>query len=167
MMMLIAAAAVLLQQSMPTNGLLRVPGSIAAPREQRSRSSRLFAEPSARTVKFFEGVDQVEAAGGAGGSSSLRGLQGLENAWDKLKNGGWAQTPMQVVDASREVEAKGGQAQFDIAVCGGTLGVFYATALQRLGYRVCVLERGKIAGKNGTNSTLCHSQTLSLTPHPS
>ncbi|KAJ1423374.1 hypothetical protein B484DRAFT_331703, partial [Ochromonadaceae sp. CCMP2298] len=136
-----AAAVLLLLQCTPTSGLLGLPSAL------RQRSSLLFAEPSALTVKYFERVDQVEAAGGAGGSSSLRGLQGLENAWEKLKNGGWQVEPGKVVDASREGVAKGGQAQYDIAVCGGTLGIFYATAMQRLGYRVCVLERGKIAGR--------------------
>lgn len=36
---------------------------------------------------------------------------------------------------------------FDVVVAGGTLGVFYATALQNLGWRVAVLELGTVQGR--------------------
>lgn len=34
-----------------------------------------------------------------------------------------------------------------MVVCGGTLGIFMATALQRRGFRVCVVERGPLRGR--------------------
>jgi lycopene cyclase CruP len=36
---------------------------------------------------------------------------------------------------------------FDVVVCGGTLGIFMATALQRKGFKVCVVERGPLKGR--------------------
>ena len=37
--------------------------------------------------------------------------------------------------------------EYDVAVCGGTLGVFAAAALARRGFRVAVVERGEIKGR--------------------
>jgi hypothetical protein len=39
------------------------------------------------------------------------------------------------------------QPEFDVTICGGTLGIFLATALQLKGLRVCVVERAKLAGR--------------------
>eukprot|EP00522_Entomoneis_paludosa_P006055 CAMPEP_0172439352 /NCGR_PEP_ID=MMETSP1065-20121228/368_1 /TAXON_ID=265537 /ORGANISM="Amphiprora paludosa, Strain CCMP125" /LENGTH=1263 /DNA_ID=CAMNT_0013188027 /DNA_START=246 /DNA_END=4037 /DNA_ORIENTATION=+ len=37
---------------------------------------------------------------------------------------------------------------YDIVVCGGTLGIFFATALQLKGHKVCVVESGKLRGRD-------------------
>ena len=37
--------------------------------------------------------------------------------------------------------------EFDIVVAGGTLGIFVATAMQRRGFKVCVVERGPLKGR--------------------
>ncbi len=36
---------------------------------------------------------------------------------------------------------------FDVVVCGGTLGIFIATALQMKGHNVCVIEGGELRGR--------------------
>lgn len=36
---------------------------------------------------------------------------------------------------------------YDVVVAGGTLGIFYATALRKLGWRVAVIERGVVQGR--------------------
>jgi len=36
---------------------------------------------------------------------------------------------------------------YDVVVCGGTLGIFLATALQLQGYNVCLLEAGRLQGR--------------------
>jgi hypothetical protein len=41
-------------------------------------------------------------------------------------------------------ESQNKKLDYDIVVIGGTLGVFFATALQLKGHRVCVLETGKL-----------------------
>lgn len=37
--------------------------------------------------------------------------------------------------------------EFDVVVCGGTLGVFVAAALAGRGHRVAVIERGPLRGR--------------------
>lgn len=39
------------------------------------------------------------------------------------------------------------QAVFDVVVCGGTLGVFLATALALRGLKVAIIERGPLRGR--------------------
>lgn len=36
---------------------------------------------------------------------------------------------------------------FEVVVCGGTLGIFIATALQLKGHKVCVVEGGELKGR--------------------
>ena len=40
-----------------------------------------------------------------------------------------------------------GEKDFDVIVCGGTLGIFIATALQRRGWSVVVVEQGLLRGR--------------------
>ena len=37
--------------------------------------------------------------------------------------------------------------EYDVAICGGTLGIFLAAALQRAGLRVAVVERGAVQAR--------------------
>jgi len=39
------------------------------------------------------------------------------------------------------------QLDYDVVVCGGTLGIFYGMYLQLQGHRVCVVEGGKLRGR--------------------
>jgi 2-polyprenyl-6-methoxyphenol hydroxylase-like FAD-dependent oxidoreductase len=43
---------------------------------------------------------------------------------------------------------------YDVVVAGGTLGVFMATALAVKGWRVAVVERGKLQGRTQVGSLL-------------
>ena len=91
-------------------------------------------------------------ASGAGGSPSLEGLRNLDNAWLKLKDGGWKDKPFEIVFdqssiLSPQLEEDATAGDFDVAVSGGTLGIFYAAALQKMGYKTAVIERGKVAGR--------------------
>lgn len=38
--------------------------------------------------------------------------------------------------------------EFDVVVCGGTLGIFLALALQQKGHKVCVLEKRISQGRS-------------------
>jgi hypothetical protein len=85
---------------------------------------------------------------GAGGSSTLNGFRQLDKSWNTLKNGGWMSDPPQIVqDLSDKALDASKTMDFDIIVSGGTLGIFYAVALQLKGYKVCVIERNKIIGR--------------------
>ena len=61
----------------------------------------------------------------------------------------------------------------DVAVCGGTLGLFIALALQLRGHRVTVVEKRRVEGRtqewNVSRAELDvrPSLTLTLTPCPS
>lgn len=55
--------------------------------------------------------------------------RGSARAWSKLRS----------VNSDKEVD-------FDTVVCGGTLGIFFATALALKGHRVCVVEEGVLGG---------------------
>ena len=50
------------------------------------------------------------------------------------------------------------QAVFDVVVCGGTLGVFLATALALRGLKVAIVEKGPLRGVQ-----IRHSQTYFAT----
>lgn len=41
-----------------------------------------------------------------------------------------------------------GETDFDAVICGGTLGIILAAALQQRGWRVAVLERGQLRGRD-------------------
>lgn len=88
---------------------------------------------------------------GAGGQTSLRALEGLDAAWRAMREGGTggggdAFARRESGDAG--TRGGGGEAfAYDVAVCGGTLGVLVASALQRRGARVVVIERGALAGR--------------------
>ena len=107
---------------------------------------------SERTESIFKELDarQVQQSGGAGGTTTLDGLRNLNNAWLKLKDGGWADPPTQIVtdQSSMTYRIDDPGMNFDICVAGGTLGVFYAAAFQKLGYKTCVIERGKVVGRS-------------------
>lgn len=93
------------------------------------RTERIFTSTAASEPQTF----------GAGGTSSLDGLIGIDKAWSALKNGSWKNTPKNVVVDQSEIEftSDGGKNErFDVCVCGGTLGVFYAVALQSMGFKV-------------------------------
>ena len=110
-----------------------------------SRPSRLHAL-SDRAQRMFESILENESqVGGAGGSSTLEGLYGLDRAWRRLKGGGWRDPAPEMVHSHDSSAGK--TPDFDVVVCGGTLGIFYALALQRLNFKTCVIERGKVAGR--------------------
>lgn len=120
---------------------------------------RLNAYPSQLTKEIFEKSSQLESSGGAGGSSSLNGLINLESTWQGLKSGDWKKPPKQIVyDESSNNNnddmlmmnldyPQTTSVDYDIVICGGTLGIFYAIAMQKLGYKVSIIERGKIVGR--------------------
>jgi flavin-dependent dehydrogenase len=110
---------------------------------------------SERTTRIFDEMEeqqrpQATGAGGAGGSPSLKGLENLDKAWGKLKDGGWKDKPFEIVfDHGMTTSKLDGteDGEYDAVVSGGTLGVFYAAALQKIGYKTAVVERGKVAGR--------------------
>eukprot|EP01031_Cornospumella_fuschlensis_P041414 gene41414-50532_t len=121
--------------------------SLSSPRENTLRpfsNSKL----NSLTKSIFDKVDSSRNVGGAGGSSTFEGLLSIDKAWTTLKNGGWAVEPKQIVfDHQETLQIPNSSSHYDVAVCGGTLGIFYALALQLRGYKAVVIERNRIQGR--------------------
>ncbi|KAL0710592.1 hypothetical protein Bca4012_017570 [Brassica carinata] len=105
-----------------------------------------------RTQRIMEKIAVGGEAGGAGGAYSYNALKRLDNIWSNI-----CTQPQGPQETQQIVSRVSGFSQdygtgnnlvgtFDIAVCGGTLGIFLATALCAKGLRVAVVERNAIKG---------------------
>eukprot|EP00172_Hildenbrandia_rubra_P002404 Plantae.Rhodophyta-Hildenbrandia_rubra.ctg3233.p1 GENE.Plantae.Rhodophyta-Hildenbrandia_rubra.ctg3233~~Plantae.Rhodophyta-Hildenbrandia_rubra.ctg3233.p1 ORF type:complete len:637 (-),score=90.21 Plantae.Rhodophyta-Hildenbrandia_rubra.ctg3233:1885-3795(-) len=88
--------------------------------------------------------------------SPLEGLKRADAAWSKLRRQANATAEQQQQDVQKVVHARSGQCLttdnndvilYDVCVCGGTLGIFLACVLQMKGFRVVVVERGRLLGR--------------------
>eukprot|EP00892_Ulva_mutabilis_P010734 jgi/Ulvmu1/8032/UM004_0269.1 len=122
-------------------------------RAERAHTARAIltqatAQSSSLTERIFEDVRQRNAAkqaGGAGGATTYAALQRLDQAWHSMRHSPSGSNVPEFVTESRSPLPS--SAEFDVIICGGTLGIFLATALQLGGVKVAVLERGKLAGR--------------------
>jgi hypothetical protein len=104
---------------------------------------------------------EIQTAG-AGGATTWDAFQKAENNWTELKKSttfrprSMTQAPQFVVTDGalgnpkcweRLREQRNTKLDYDIVVCGGTLGIFFATALQVKGLRVAVVEAGELRGR--------------------
>jgi hypothetical protein len=64
------------------------------------------------------------------------GARGNPACWAKLRQ----QYNDDTADSNKRLD-------FDVVVCGGTLGIFFALALQLRGHKVCVVEAAKLQGR--------------------
>lgn len=108
---------------------------------------------------MFEKMDArhdggARQAGGAGGSTTYEALLRADAAWRaiRLARPGDAGPPPRFVTEApsrRLLAADGtdGALDFDVVVCGGTLGIFVAAALAQRGHRVACVERGPLRGR--------------------
>ncbi len=74
---------------------------------------------------------------------TLQRLRGADGLWQSLKSGN-ATIPQVVVESDQAL----GEVDWDVVICGGTLGIFLAAALQKMGWRVAVIERGILRGRD-------------------
>ncbi|XRA99395.1 hypothetical protein NFJ02_07g130940 [Pycnococcus provasolii] len=90
-------------------------------------------------------------AGGAGGANTLAALRRTDAAWASLR----ASTntfpkgmpPFVTTTASSSITTSDTDDVYDVVVCGGTLGILVATALQTRGHKCAVIERGPLRGR--------------------
>ena len=125
------------------------------------RSAPASAPPAAvsdRTRRLLASVAGSESgAGGAGGGTTLAALERADAVWSAIRNmrvGPDAppapppfvtESPASTVGAA---SSSSGTTTYDVAVCGGTLGILLACALQARGQRVVVVERGPLVGRD-------------------
>ncbi|KAL4539049.1 hypothetical protein Ndes2526B_g02686 [Nannochloris sp. 'desiccata'] len=84
------------------------------------------------------------------GSSPEQMLKVTEAFWKAMKDPKVASKPGPIVvtESSEHILHGDQSTDFDVCVAGGTLGVFLALALQRLGHRVCIIERRLLQGRS-------------------
>ncbi|KAL5571241.1 hypothetical protein UlMin_020838 [Ulmus minor] len=110
------------------------------------------AVPS-RTQRIMESISVGGEVGGAGGAYSYSALKRLDQIWSSICSAqNVVQEPKQVVSTlpgsfrNSDVADKAVDA-FDVVVCGGTLGIFIATALSSKGLRVAIVEKNVLKGR--------------------
>ena len=72
----------------------------------------------------------------------LKKLRGADKFWTALRS-----QQMQVPQVVTKTSEALGEIDWDIVICGGTLGILLGAALQKLGWRVALLERGILRGR--------------------
>ncbi|QIZ72092.1 FAD-dependent oxidoreductase [Oxynema aestuarii] len=72
-----------------------------------------------------------------------KGLQAVDRRWQALKEGNIPQS-----SPIAQNEDPLGELEWDVVISGGTLGIFIGAALAKKGWRVAVLERGILKGRN-------------------
>ena len=114
-------------------------------------SEKAASEISERTRRLLTSIEGTEGeqASGAGGGTTLAALERADAAWRSIrhmKTGAEAGPAPVFVTESDEALASA-SCDYDVAVCGGTLGILLAAALQHRGQRVVVIERGFLKGR--------------------
>ncbi|KAK7385841.1 hypothetical protein VNO78_31754 [Psophocarpus tetragonolobus] len=92
---------------------------------------------------------------GAGGAYLYESWKRLDQLWSSIcssQEGSFVQEPQRVVSTipdlfgSSDIADKT-QGSYDVLVCGGTMGIFIATALCARGLRVAIVERNILKGR--------------------
>ena len=74
---------------------------------------------------------------------SLQGLKAVDDRWRRCRQGDVS--PSTVVTTADSTLPN---LDWDVVICGGTLGIMIGATLARQGWRVAVLERGKLRGRD-------------------
>eukprot|EP00240_Pyramimonas_obovata_P000965 CAMPEP_0118945190 /NCGR_PEP_ID=MMETSP1169-20130426/41778_1 /TAXON_ID=36882 /ORGANISM="Pyramimonas obovata, Strain CCMP722" /LENGTH=546 /DNA_ID=CAMNT_0006890847 /DNA_START=369 /DNA_END=2009 /DNA_ORIENTATION=+ len=107
-----------------------------------SRTERILQELETR-----QGYGANDA-GGAGAGITWNALQRVDGVWSSIRNMKVGEAAGPAPETVKSVSTPIGQTlEFDVAICGGTLGIFVATALAVRGIKTAVVERGVVAGR--------------------
>lgn len=131
----------------------------------------VFGSGKTMTERMLSKVPSENQVGGAGGVSTLEAFKKAEENWERIKafqafdydpkilrsEQDGKPGPRQFVTNDGALgnpkcweklkNSQGKKLDFDVVVCGGTLGIFFATYLQLQGHEVCVVEAGKLRGR--------------------
>lgn len=77
------------------------------------------------------------------GPSAWESLMRAEQAWQTCKSGGPPARTV-VFESSAPLEPP----DWDVVICGGTLGILLGSALVERGWRVAIVERGRLRGRD-------------------
>lgn len=131
-----------------------------------------LGDGSTITERMFQKIPSEQQAGGAGGASTYQAFLRADENWSRLKEfHGFAydtkllQFEQQGQGPSSQFVSTDGafgnpacwttlrksigqtHLDYDVVVCGGTLGIFYGMYLKLQGQRVCVVEGGTLRGR--------------------
>uniref|UniRef100_A0A0D9X7X5 Uncharacterized protein n=1 Tax=Leersia perrieri TaxID=77586 RepID=A0A0D9X7X5_9ORYZ len=117
----------------------------------RAAAGEAAGPAPSRTQIIMDKINSGEEVGGAGGAYSYSALKRLDQIWSSICE---AQADSKVPEVVTRVQGPlidydfgDGSEIFDVLVCGGTLGIFVATALSYKGLRVGIVERNIIKGR--------------------
>lgn len=113
-------------------------------------------DPRSLTQRIMEATEGRDSqTGGAGGAVSYTALKRADQNWARIRTmktgrdaGPAPETVKERRGSWKEVGTSGQEKVdvYDVVICGGTLGVFLATALQLRGKKVAIVERGVLMG---------------------
>ena len=138
---------------------------------EEPKKKLVFGNGETLSERMLMKVPVENQAGGAGGVSTLEGFKRAEATWERIK--AFEPFDYDTKLLSKEQQGKPPPPQFvttdgalgnpkcweklkdsvekeldyDVTICGGTLGIFFATYLQLQGHNVCVVEAGKLRGR--------------------
>uniref|UniRef100_A0A0G4HFT9 FAD dependent oxidoreductase domain-containing protein n=1 Tax=Chromera velia CCMP2878 TaxID=1169474 RepID=A0A0G4HFT9_9ALVE len=153
-------------------GLLALGGSVTktSVEGEKETASRNGGSSPSLTEKIFASLPENLQTGGAGGSSTYTGLKKLDDRWRSIRESS-SSLPFRpdfvtvVGDIGSEREGVAQQPEFDVVICGGNLGILFALALLRRGFRVAVVEGGKLAGRP-QEWNISKKEVMELTENP-
>ncbi|CAJ1340511.1 unnamed protein product [Effrenium voratum] len=136
--------------------------------KHRKPSARIFRKATGVQLspKLQAFLETANAGGvvapGKGGNASIEGIARAEAVWQKLKAKALQQARAQELDPPPTIVRRYASAapvdatqSYDVVVCGGTLGILVARALQNEGYSVCIVERGVVKGRDQEWNVSC------------
>jgi lycopene cyclase CruP len=88
-------------------------------------------------------MNQTETIFGTIPGNTLNNLRKADQAWDNLKTGN-IPIPEVVKTASNQLD----NLEYDVIIAGGTLGILIAAALQKQGWKIALIERGILRGRD-------------------
>jgi len=98
-----------------------------------------------RTEQALKRCEEAQG-GGAGSGNTERALRAADAAWARMKSD--AEVTAEPFAWRRDGNAEPTMEVNDVAICGGTLGVFLAASLQKKGCKVALVERMQVVGRD-------------------